>query len=185
MAHAFEPQHRKSHSPLSALTTRRMSIPPPVAHPLLFSDRTDAAYCDEECSAVAQPMQRVASGDAPHCPWAGRIKERRGGSATWAFPTSSSFFYTLILLFPQTSDDDSALVIVFAESGGRTTLLLLEDTVEVADIVETTVITDVCHTVGGIYQLPGGMAQTYVDDVVGYRLAGLHTEVAAEGVSPA
>ena len=71
-------------------------------------------------------------------------------------------------------------MIVFAESSGRTTLLLLEDTVEVADIVETTVVTDVCHTVGGIYQLPGSMAQTYVDDVVGYRLAGLHTEVAAE-----
>lgn len=166
MAHAFEPQHPKSHSPLSALTTRRMSIPPPVVHPLLFSDGTCAACCDKECSAVAQPMQRVASGYAPHCPWAGRIKERRGGSATWPFPTSSSCFYTIFLLFPQTSDDDPALVIVFAESGGRTTLLLLEDAVEVAEVVESAIKTNLTDALGGIYQHAGCITQSQVDDIL-------------------
>lgn len=79
------------------------------------------------------------------------------------------------------SDDDLALVVVVAEGCGRAAFLLLEDTVEIADVVEAALVADFCHVGGGVHQKAGSMTETDVYDVVRHGLACTHTEEAAEG----
>ena len=72
-------------------------------------------------------------------------------------------------------------MIVIAEGGRRTTLLLLEDTIEVADVVESAAIANLGHTGGRVYQQTGSVSQTDINHVVRNRLARTHTEETAEG----
>ena len=68
-------------------------------------------------------------------------------------------------------DDDFTLVVIVAESSRRATLLLLEDTVEVADVVEAATVADLRHAGMCVDKQTGGIAQTNVDDVVADSLA--------------
>ena len=76
---------------------------------------------------------------------------------------------------------DLTLVIILTESSRRTALLLLEDTVEIAYIIESAFVTDVSHAVGTVHQLSGSMSQAYIYDIVRYRLSCLCAKVSAEG----
>ena len=63
------------------------------------------------------------------------------------------------------SDNNSCLVIVLAELRRRASFLALEDTIEVAQVVETALKGNLRNAPAGVYQQSGGIAQTDVDDV--------------------
>ena len=68
-----------------------------------------------------------------------------------------------------------------AEVGRGTALALLEDTVEVGDIVEARLVTDLHHRHGGIDQEAGCIPEANVDDIIGERTPGPDLEEPAEG----
>ena len=57
-------------------------------------------------------------------------------------------------------------MIVFAELSRRAAFLLLENTVEIAEIVETAIGTNLTDRLGSINQHTGSIAQTKVDDIL-------------------
>ena len=57
-------------------------------------------------------------------------------------------------------------MIVLSELRGTTTLALLEDTVEVAEIIETTTETDLGNGVRAVDEHSAGIAQTEVNDIL-------------------
>lgn len=63
-------------------------------------------------------------------------------------------------------NNNSGLVIVFAELSRRAAFLLLENTVEIAEIVETAIETNLTDRLGSINQHTGSIAQTKVDDIL-------------------
>ena len=68
-------------------------------------------------------------------------------------------------------DDDFALMVVVAECCRRTSLLLLEDTIEVADVVEAAAVANLSNAGMRIDEQASGIAQADVDDVVADGLA--------------
>ena len=72
-------------------------------------------------------------------------------------------------------------MIVFAKLRWRTSFLALEDTVEVAQVVETALKGNLRNAPAGVYQQSGGIAQTDVDDVFGEIAPCMVCEEATEG----
>ena len=71
-------------------------------------------------------------------------------------------------------------MVILAENGGRTPLLLLEDTVEIADIVEAAGVTNLCYAMRTVHQHSGGMPQADVYRVFRHRLVRVKVKEAAE-----
>ena len=57
-------------------------------------------------------------------------------------------------------------MVVFAEFRRTAAFLLPEDTVEIAQIVEATTVTDLGNGMGAINQHTTGIAQTHIDDII-------------------
>ena len=77
-------------------------------------------------------------------------------------------------------DDNARLMIILTELGGTAALALTEDAVEVAQVVETTTIAYLRNRVGGVDELPAGIAESQVDDVIAEVTACMELEEAAE-----
>lgn len=57
-------------------------------------------------------------------------------------------------------------MIAFTELAWRASFLFLEDAVEVAEIVESAIKTNLTDALGGIYQHAGCITQSQVDDIL-------------------
>lgn len=90
----------------------------------------------------------------------------------------SFVFGTIVGAIP--SKLNSLLAVDFTEFGRGAALALAEDTVEVAQVVETAPEADFLDAVGGVHQLAGSIAQTDVDDILREALAGMLAEEAGE-----
>ena len=71
-------------------------------------------------------------------------------------------------------------MIAFAELAWRASFLLLEDAVEVAEVVESAIKTNLTDALGGIYQHAGSITQTQVDDILRNISAGMELKETAE-----
>ena len=78
------------------------------------------------------------------------------------------------------SHDDACLVVVVAELGRRAILLFAEDTVEVAQVVESAVVAYLGNAFRGVDEQSAGIAQSHLDDVLAEVAARMKLEEAAE-----
>ena len=74
-------------------------------------------------------------------------------------------------------------MIIITEFGGTAALAFLEDTIEIAEVVEPATVTYLCYRLCTIDELAAGIAQTEVDDVVAEVTPRMELEEAAEGRS--
>ena len=72
-------------------------------------------------------------------------------------------------------------MIGIAEIRRRTAFALLEDTIEVGDIVEARLETDLNDRGGGVYQLASSVTESDVYDIIGERTSSADLEETAEG----
>ena len=79
------------------------------------------------------------------------------------------------------SDYHACFAVVFPEFRGTTILTLAEDTVEITEVVETTMVTNLRDRVGTVNEQSAGMTQTQVDDIVAEVTTGVEFEEPAEG----
>ena len=87
----------------------------------------------------------------------------------------------ILITCKKISENDFFLPVVFPEFLGRAALLLLEDAVEVGQVVEPALVTDLGHIPCGIHKHPGGKAKTDVDYVVRQGTSCPDAEETAEG----
>ena len=73
------------------------------------------------------------------------------------------------------------LVVILTEFRGRTSFTLLEDTVEIADVVEAAGVAHFDDGHGTVGKETRSIAQTHIDDVLGYAFSRTELEETAEG----
>ena len=76
--------------------------------------------------------------------------------------------------------DDSRLMIVLTELTWRASLLFLEYSVEIAQVIKTTVKPDFTDAFGSIHQHACRIAKTKIDDILGNIPARMKLEESAE-----
>lgn len=76
--------------------------------------------------------------------------------------------------------DDSRLMIVLTELTWRASLLFLEYSIEIAQVIKTTVKPDFTDAFGCIYQHACRIAKTKIDDILGNIPARMKLEESAE-----
>ena len=81
-------------------------------------------------------------------------------------PNFFSTFFDFSSSEANLSDNHPRFVIVFAEFGWTTSLTFPEDTVEVAEVIEATMVTDLSDGVGTVDEQSAGVPQAQVDDIV-------------------
>ena len=76
--------------------------------------------------------------------------------------------------------EDFSLPVIVSELLGRTSFFLLEYPVEIGQVIESAGKADLGYGVGGVYQLPGGIAQTDINYEIGKTFSGTKLEEPAE-----
>ena len=98
-----------------------------------------------------------------------------GAKVSTFFETTKFFrnFFTFLY-------DNSRFMVVFPEFCGWTAFVFTEYPVEIAQIVESTLIAYFCHTLGGIYEHTAGIAESDFYDIVAEIATCMQFEESAE-----